>query len=200
MVDVLGYPRMSTADQDVVSQSMRLTQAGAIKVCTDACSGCSMEWPGLDALLACAREGDTRAIIHLDLPGRSLSELLAPVEMLRSRRIALCSLEEKIDTNSAAGKLVFHVFGAIAHFERQLIAERTKDGITAARARGKRPWRQPRDADKSASALRWRRLGHRRRTRPGNSDLSDQPFIVRWRPMEHAGQSCEDAKRELCNR
>jgi DNA invertase Pin-like site-specific DNA recombinase len=70
----------------------------------------------------------------LDRLGRSLGELLVPVEKLRSRRVALPSLEEKIDTNSAAGELVFHVFGAIAHFERRLIAERANDGIAAARA------------------------------------------------------------------
>ncbi len=64
------------------------------------------------------------------------------------------SLEEKIDTGSAAGELVFHVFGAIAHFERRLIAERTKDGIAAARAKGKRPGRQPVDPDKVVAALK----------------------------------------------
>jgi DNA invertase Pin-like site-specific DNA recombinase len=70
-----------------------------------------------------------------------------------SRRITLLSLEEKIDTKSAAGELVFHVFGAIAHFERRLIAERTKDGIAAARARGKRPGRQPRGLEACAGWL-----------------------------------------------
>jgi hypothetical protein len=75
---------------------------------------------------------------RLDRLGRSLGELLATVAMLRSRGIAMLSLEEKINTASAAGELVFHVFGAIAHFERRLIAERTKDGIAAARARGGR--------------------------------------------------------------
>jgi DNA invertase Pin-like site-specific DNA recombinase len=85
--------------------------------------------------------------------GRSLGELLATVAMLKERGIGLLSLEEKIDTNSAAGELICHVFGSIAHFERRLIAERTKDGIAAARARGKRPGRQPLDADKIAAAL-----------------------------------------------
>jgi DNA invertase Pin-like site-specific DNA recombinase len=73
---------------------------------------------------------------------------------LKERGIALLSLEEKIDTSSAAGELIFHVFGAIAHFERRLIAERTKDGIAAARAKGKRPGRQPLDADRIAAALK----------------------------------------------
>ena len=74
--------------------------------------------------------------------------------MLKERGIALLSLEEKIDTSSAAGELIFHVFGAIAHFERRLIAERTKDGIAAARAKGKRPGRQPLGADRIAAALK----------------------------------------------
>ena len=90
-------------------------------------------------MLAYARAGDTLAVVRLDRLGRSLGELLATVTMLKERGIALLSLEEKIDTSSAAGELVFHVFGAIAHFERRLIAERTKDGIAAARARGKLP-------------------------------------------------------------
>src|SRR5208283_1185756 len=122
---------------------MRLTQAGAIKVFTDVRSGRSMDRTGLAALLDYAREGDILAVVRLDRLGRSLAELLATVAMLKTRGIALLSLEEKIDTTSAAGELVFHVFGAIAHFERRLIAERTKDGIAAARARGKRPGRQP---------------------------------------------------------
>ena len=92
--------------------------------------------------------------MRLDRLGRSLAELLATVTMLKERGIALLSLEERIDTTSAAGELVFHVFGAIAHFERRLIAERTKDGIAAARARGKHPGRQPLDQDKAEAALK----------------------------------------------
>jgi DNA invertase Pin-like site-specific DNA recombinase len=121
---VLGYARVSTGEQDVAGQTMRLTKVGAIKVFTDVRSGRTMERPGLDALLAYAREGDTLAVVRLDRLGRSLGELLATVAMLKERGIGLVSLEEKIDTTSAAGELVFHVFGAIAHFERRLIAER----------------------------------------------------------------------------
>jgi DNA invertase Pin-like site-specific DNA recombinase len=151
---ILGYARVSTEDQDVAGQTIRLIQAGAIKVLTDVRSGRTMERPGLDALLAYAREGDTLAVVRLDRLGRSLGELLTTV-----RSIGLVSLEEKLDTNSAAGELVFHVFGAIAHFERRLIAERTKDGIAAARARGKRPGRQPLDSDKIAAAIKLVKAG-----------------------------------------
>lgn len=113
-----------------------------------------MDRPGLEALFGYARTGDTLAVVRLDRLGRSLTELLATIMMLKDRGIALLSLEEKIDTTAAAGELVFHVFGAIAHFERRLIAERTKDGIAAARARGKRPGRQPLDSDRIAAALK----------------------------------------------
>ena len=154
MSGVLGYARVSTGDQDVAGQSMRLTTAGAIKVFTDVRSGRTMDRPGLQELLAYARHGDTLAVVRLDRLGRSLAELLMTVTMLKERGIALLSLEEKINTSSAAGELIFHVFGAIAHFERRLIAERTKDGIAAARAKGKRPGRQPLDADRIAAALK----------------------------------------------
>jgi DNA invertase Pin-like site-specific DNA recombinase len=152
--DVLGYARVSTGDQDVAGQTMRLEQAGAIRVFTDVRSGKSMDRPGLTELLAYARKGNTLAVVRLDRLGRSLTELLSVVEQLKTRGVALLSLEEKIDTSSAAGELVFHVFGTIAHFERRLIAERTKDGIAAARARGKRPGRQPIDTDKVQAALK----------------------------------------------
>lgn len=154
MGDILGYARVSTGDQDVAGQMLRLERAGAIKVFTDVRSGKSMDRPGLEALLAYARKGDTLAVVRLDRLGRSLVELLATVALLKERGVDFMSLEEKIDTSSAAGELIFHVFGAIAHFERRLIAERTKDGIAAARARGKHPGRQPVDPEKVASALK----------------------------------------------
>ena len=153
MSAILGYARVSTSDQDVAGQELRLRQAGAARVFTDVRSGRTMERPGLDALLAYAREGDTLAVVRLDRLGRSLSELLAAVAMLKQRGIALLSLEERIDTGSAAGELVFHVFGAIAHFERRLIAERTRDGIAAARAEGGKPGRRPLDPEKLHAAM-----------------------------------------------
>jgi DNA invertase Pin-like site-specific DNA recombinase len=154
MTAILGYARVSTGDQDVAGQIMRLKEVGASKVFTDVKSGKSMERPGLAELLAYAREGDTLAVVRLDRLGRSLAELLETVQDLRAQGIALLSLEEKIDTSSSAGELIFNVFGAIAHFERRLISERTKDGIAAARAKGKRPGRQPLDMKKVDAALK----------------------------------------------
>ncbi len=151
---MLGCARVSTGDQDVTGRAMRLEQAGAARVFTDVRSGRTMDQPGSAALFGYARRGDALAVVRLDRLGRSLAELLATVAMLKERGIAFVSLEERIDTGSAAGELVFHVFSAIAHFERRLIAERTKDGILAARARGKRPGRQPLDRDKIAAALK----------------------------------------------
>lgn len=154
MSGILGYARVSTGDQDVAGQRMRLEQAGSIRVFTDVMSGKSMVRPGLTELLAFARKGDTLAVVRLDRLGRSLGELLSIVTELKSRSISLLSLEEKIDTSSAAGELIFHVFGSIAHFERRLIAERTRDGIAAARAKGKLPGRRPLDPDRAKAALK----------------------------------------------
>lgn len=139
---VLGYARISTGDQDLNARTLRLKAAGATRVFEDIVSGRVFEWLGLSALLDYAREGGRRVIVRLDRLGHSLREPFDMVETLKGRGAALVSLEEQIDTASAAGELVFHVFGAIAQFERRLIAERTRDGI-AARAEGRLP-RRPR--------------------------------------------------------
>ena len=153
MPATLGYARVSTPDQDIAGQVMRLTTAGAARTFEDVVSGKVFERPGLTAMLEYARAGDAVMVVRLDRLGRSLRELLEIVEQLKARDIALVSLEEKIDTSSAAGELVFHVFGAIAQFERRLIAERTRDGIAAARAEGKKPGRPGLDREKLQAAL-----------------------------------------------
>ena len=152
--DILGYARVSTVDQDLSGQVARLEDIGAVRVFTDVVSGKTFDRPGLTALMKEARPGDTLAVIRLDRLGRSLKELLDIVDQLKAQDTGLISLEEKIDTTSAAGELVFHVFGAIAHFERRLIGERTCDGIAAAKAKGKRPGRPPLDQEKIEAALR----------------------------------------------
>ncbi|MDP6676413.1 MAG: recombinase family protein, partial [Pirellulales bacterium] len=98
-------------------------------------------------------------VVRLDRLGRSLHQLLQTVEALKQEKIDLMSLEEKIDTSSAAGELVFHVFGAIAHFERRLIAERTREGLESARVKGKRLGRPPLDNDKILAAFKLIEVG-----------------------------------------
>ena len=145
--DILGYARVSTAVQDVAAQEDRLRQAGAVRVFVDVISGKQFERPGLTQLIDHTRAGDSLCLTRLDRLGSSLKELLETVENLKSHDIHLVSLEERIDTTSAAGELVFHVFGAIAHFERRLISERTRDGIAAARKRGRKPGRPALDQE-----------------------------------------------------
>ena len=145
--DTLGYARVSTNDQNPDAQRDRLIESGAIRVFTDIVSGKRFDRPGLAELIDHARPGDRLCIIRLDRLGRSLRELLETVDGLKARGIHLISLEERLDTSSAAGELVFHVFGSIAHFERRLIFERTRDGIAAARKRGRTPGRPPLDPE-----------------------------------------------------
>lgn len=153
--DILGYARVSTSDQDLSGQIERLTKEGAVRVFEDVISGKTFKRPGLTALIDYARSGDTLAVIRLDRLGRSLKELLETVDTLKAQNIGLISLEERIDTTSAAGELVFHVFGAIAHFERRLISERTKDGLAAARKHGRTPGRPPLSTAEQKPAM-WR--------------------------------------------
>ena len=153
MPHILGYARVSTGDQDLAGQKHRLTEVGAYRVFEDVISGKTFNRPGLAELLDHLRPGDTLAVVRLDRLGRSLRELLDVVETLEKRSVALLSLEEKIDTSSAAGELVFHVFGAIAQFERRLIAERTRDGMNAARAMGRKLGRPALDQEKLSAAL-----------------------------------------------
>ena len=159
MSAALGYARVSTGDQDLAGQVMRLKAAGAARTFEDVVSGRTFDRPGLKALLDYARAGDALIVVRLDRLGRSLRELLDVVEQLKECGVALVSLEEKIDTTSAAGELVFHVFGAIAQFERRLIAERTRDGIAAARAEGRKLGRPALDREKLQAALMLVRSG-----------------------------------------
>jgi len=153
MSHILGYARVSTDDQDLAGQKRWLDAAGAFRIFEDVISGKTFNRPGLTSLLDHLRPGDTLGVVRLDRLGQSLRELLEVVETLKQRGVALLSLEEKIDTSSAAGELVFHVFGAIAQFERRLIAERTRDGIANARAKGRRPGRPPLAPEKLEAAV-----------------------------------------------
>lgn len=132
----IGYARVSTIDQNVQLQIDALKEAGCERFYEDKISGVKFERPGLNQALHVARSGDVLVVWRLDRLGRSLKDLIVTVEILQSQGIELQSLHEGITTNSSGGKLVFHLFGALAEFERELIRERSQAGIEAARARG----------------------------------------------------------------
>jgi DNA invertase Pin-like site-specific DNA recombinase len=140
---LIGYARVSTAEQDTALQTDALRKAGCKKVCEDVVSGAKTERPGLAAALAYLREGDVLVVWRLDRLGRSLPHLIETVGALEARGVGFRSLTENIDTTTSSGRLIFHVFGALGQFERDLIRERTKAGLTAAAARGRKGGRKP---------------------------------------------------------
>jgi DNA invertase Pin-like site-specific DNA recombinase len=140
---LLGYARVSTADQRLDLQLDALAAAGCKKVWTDKLSGARADRPELGRLLDYAREGDTVVVWRLDRLGRSVRHLIGLVGDLDAAGIGLRSLQEGIDTTTPTGRLVFHVFSALAEFERDLIRERSAAGVAAARARGRQGGRPP---------------------------------------------------------
>ena len=146
---LIGYVRVSTHDQNLDLQKDALTRAGCERILADHQSGAKAERPGLRSALDYAREGDTLVVWRLDRLSRSLKDLIEMVTQLEKRGISLKSLHESLDTSSNSGKLIFHIFGALAEFERNLIRERTEAGLQAARARGRKGGRPAAlDADK----------------------------------------------------
>ena len=140
---LVGYARVSTQDQDLALQREALTTAGCEKLFTEKASGAQRDRPALQAALHYTRSGDTLVVWKLDRLARSLKQLIETVEELEERKIGLRSLTEAIDTTTSGGKLVFHVFAALAEFERGLIRERTSAGLDAARAQGRTGGRPP---------------------------------------------------------
>jgi DNA invertase Pin-like site-specific DNA recombinase len=136
-VALLGYARVSTFEQDAALQLDALAAAGAGRVFTDTASGALDERPELARALDHARGGDALVVWRLDRLGRSLRHLVETVADLERRGVGFRSLSESIDTTTPGGKLVFHLFAALAEFERDLIRERTRAGLEAARARGR---------------------------------------------------------------
>src|SRR5512135_152598 len=135
---LVGYARVSTADQTLGLQKDAVTSAWCERLFTDTASGARADRPGLDEALDFLRPGDTLVVWRLDRLGRSLRHLIDTLGGLDQRGIGFKSLQEQVDTTTSGGKLVFHVFGALAEFERDLIRERTHAGLDAARARGRR--------------------------------------------------------------
>ncbi len=136
---LIGYARVSTDDQTLDLQLDALTSTGCERrrIYTDTASGAKTDRPGLAKALDQVREGDTLVVWRLDRLGRSLPHLIQVVGDLKARNIGFKSLTESIDTTTPAGELIFHIFGALAQFERNLIRERTMAGLLAARARGR---------------------------------------------------------------
>lgn len=139
----IGYARVSTQDQDVSLQLDALQQIGCEKIFTEKASGAQRDRPELKAALDYLRSGDTLVVWKLDRLARSLRQLIDTFEHLNERGIGLRSLTEAIDTTTPGGTLIFHIFGALAEFERSVIRERTNAGLAAARARGRLGGRPP---------------------------------------------------------
>jgi DNA invertase Pin-like site-specific DNA recombinase len=150
---LIGYARVSTHDQTLDLQTDALKQAGCNHLFTDTASGAQTARPGLENALSYLRPGDTLVVWRLDRLGRSLKHLIETVSQLQARGIGFRSITESIDTTTSGGKLIFHVFGALAEFERDIIRERTRAGLTAARVRGRRGGRPRAVSPKKLSQL-----------------------------------------------
>jgi DNA invertase Pin-like site-specific DNA recombinase len=134
---LIGYARVSTADQYLYMQEDALKSTGCEEIYRDIASGVKTARPGLHSALSHLRKGDTLVVWKLDRLGRSLVHLIQTVKELSAKGIGFKSLQENIDTTTSGGQLIFHIFGALAEFERELIKERTTAGLKAARARGR---------------------------------------------------------------
>ncbi len=151
---LIGYARVSTLEQNLDLQKDALDKAGCQQTFEDKDSGAKTERPGLAKALEALRPGDTLVVWKLDRLGRSLKHLVETVQQLETKGIGFQSLQESLDTTTSGGKLVFHVFAALAEFERDLIRERTQAGLAAARARGRQGGRpKGRDEAKRAAAI-----------------------------------------------
>jgi DNA invertase Pin-like site-specific DNA recombinase len=139
---LVGYARVSTADQSLDLQITALKKAGCMKIFTDVASGKRGDRPGLEELTHFLRAGDTLIVWKLDRLGRSLQHLIEIVNELRERGVTFCSLSERIDTDTAAGRMFFQLVGTFAEYERELIRERTNAGLAVARARGRKGGRK----------------------------------------------------------
>lgn len=142
-MSLVGYGRISTSDQNTDAQRDALMATGCERIFLDTASGKLARRPKLDAALDFLRPGDTLVITKLDRLGRSVRNLVDLAAALAARRVDLRVLDQGIDTSTPGGKLTFHILGAIAEFERDLISERTRDGLNAARARGRKGGRRP---------------------------------------------------------
>lgn len=153
---LIGYARVSTQDQNLDSQLDALNKAGCQQIFEEKITGKQKDRPELSICLRTLREGDVLVVWKLDRLARSLKDLVEIISDLDERKVGFKSLTESIDSTSAGGKLIFHIFGALAEFEHNLIRERTLAGLAAARARGRKGGRKPALSDndvKKAAAM-----------------------------------------------
>ena len=153
---LIGYARVSTRDQEgsLAGQEAALSDAGCEKVFHDRLSGAKADRPGLQAALDYARDDDTLVVARLDRLGRSLPDALRTVQDLTERGIGLKALDVELDTSTAAGRLMLNMLLVLADWERDLLRERTREGVARARAAGKRPGPRPKLSDEQISAVR----------------------------------------------
>lgn len=151
---LVGYARVSTVDQHPELQEDALDAAGCRRTFTDKASGTREDRPALAECLAYLREGDTLVVWKLDRLGRSLSHLVAMMATLRERGVEFRSLTEGVDTSTSSGRLVYHIMGSLAEFERDLIRERSAAGRAAGRARGRVGGRPPKLTEKQRRLVR----------------------------------------------
>lgn len=149
---LIGYARVSTHDQTLALQEDALHAVGCEKIFHDVISGSTTDRPGLSEAIDYARSGDVLVVWKLDRLGRSLAHLIQLVQDLQAQQIGFRSLQEQMDTTTSGGQLIFHIFGALAEFERSLIRERTQAGLRAARERG-RVGGRPRQLSEEARQL-----------------------------------------------
>jgi len=168
----IGYARVSTQDQRLTLQRDALDAAGCDRLFEDRASGAGVRLPARQELLDFVRPGDVVVVWRLDRLGRSLRDLVEVVTGLAEREVGLCSLREAIDTTTPAGKLTFHVFAALAEFEADLVRERTRAGLAAARQRGARLGRPPALTPEQVEMAR---------------SLMDNPKLSAWQVAEQFG-------------
>ena len=179
----IGYARISTEEQNINLQMDALNEAGCDTIFTDeGMSGASIERNGLSQAISAIGEGDTLVVWKLDRLGRSLGFLCELIEQLKNKGADFKSLTDGIDTTTTGGKLVFHIMGALAEFERELIRERTKAGMASAKKRGKRIGRPP--ALSSAQILHMNELLNQNKPQKEVAELLGVAHNTVWRAVQ----------------
>lgn len=185
----IGYARVSTGEQDTRLQCDALKRAGCGRIFEETGSGAKNDRPEMQRVLDIARKGDLVIVWKLDRLGRSLRHLIDTVAILEERGVGFRSLTENIDTTTTGGRLVFHIFGALAQFERDLIRDRTMAGLAAARARGRKGGRKPKlspeqiDKARTLAAACNRDGAHRHTMASIARDLKVSPMTL-WRALK----------------